>query len=210
MSKVQNKWENHIKKNNVKLIEELKLGFASIYDEQLINDLRNLYLGEIPGSIIMMLPKYCSGLCFDRSLLIAAAINNDRCKLVKATTKSLRLNPLLINRRNNGDVEAFTHYYIEYTDEFDNEWIYDSSYMLKFTKSSYIDLEEPKIKEIITIEEYQNYKLYKDILNNSVINQDYQLTQLEISLDETFQGQLYLPFIKKELELLSNKIKHKH
>ena len=210
MKFVNVEWDIYLKKLDYLLNMGLDDGDVTIYDDALIDNLRNIYIGEIPASIIIMMKDYCNGLCLYRSLLIAAALQNDNFKLIKANTNTLRKNPELIAKAEYNDNQNFyTHYFIEYIDETGDEWIYDTSLMFKIDKELYYDMENPEIIEIIKPTDVYEYTLFKDIINNKVMDQQYKLSDLKFTQPTTIQDILYQGKLRNEFNLLNEQKFHK-
>ncbi len=100
ITKLQNmKWKLHNYKSNQLLIWGLKNGYIELYDDMLIEKLRNIYYCGIPASIILLSDGMSNGNCYDRSLLMSRAFlgEDDDVQLVYATVDSLKLNPQFVN-----------------------------------------------------------------------------------------------------------------
>ena len=96
----EEQWKLHNIKERKLLINGLKTGKITPYDDELIEKLRTIYYGGMPASIILLSDGLSNGHCYDRALLMSRAFldTDDDVKLVYATIDSIRLNPQYQNR----------------------------------------------------------------------------------------------------------------
>lgn len=132
--------------------DTLKFGFKNeyvfLYDDKLINKLRNIYERGVPASLLLLSNCVCFGKKYDRSLLLARAFMEDQedFQIVYASIESLRTE----FRHNIGDlsldVNGLTRrYLVERTTTDGEHYIYDPFTGLLYDKDMYEVLEKPKI-----------------------------------------------------------------
>lgn len=57
------KWNLYLKKRKRIIVFGLKTGLIHTYEEELIENLRHVYYGGLPASIVLLCKRLCSGWC---------------------------------------------------------------------------------------------------------------------------------------------------
>ena len=102
-----------------------KKGLVRTYDDELITNLRHVYYGGIPASILLLHRKLSDGHCFDRGKLITLGFGNDEFQTVLADINNLKLNPKYIDEYRNGALsEGYgVHYFAERKEKDGRTWV---------------------------------------------------------------------------------------
>lgn len=203
-------WEQH-KKNYNKLFDYgVKHGLIHSYDNQLIENLRHIYYGGLPASILLLHGRLSNGHCYDRGTLITLGFGDDDFQVVDADIDSLKLNPKYIDeyRHNKCSEHYSNHCFAERTMADGKVWVYDTSVGLVFEKSLYYKMQNPKITKInnrLTTLKF----LYYDFQQNSDIERDkYALPLILPNIEACMlpTQPFYLEQLKHEIEILKREI----
>lgn len=146
----QMRWKLHLKKYNILFNYGIKKGLTGSYDNELIENLRHIYYGGLPASILLLHEKFSNGHCYDRGTLVTLGFGDDDFKVVDADIDSLRLNPKYIDecRQGNASERFPNHCFAERKTKNGMTLVYDTSLGLVFEKSLYYRLENPKITKV--------------------------------------------------------------
>ena len=136
------KWNIHQKKEKFLMIKAAYKGYIKLYDEELLNRLRNIYYGGLPASILLLHRGICNGKCYDRATLLAYALNNDY-DVVYANINNIKLNPLYVDDYKKDSTTA-EHCYVIEKDNNGLDWVYDTSSGFIIEKNLYYKIEKPK------------------------------------------------------------------
>ena len=120
----------------------VKHGLIRSYDNQLIENLRHIYYGGLPASILLLHGKLSNGHCYDRGTLITLGFGDDDFQVVDADIDSLKLNPAFIR----DDPMYADHCIVERTTADGRKLIYDTSCGFVFDKDLYWLMERPKVR----------------------------------------------------------------
>lgn len=163
------KWKLHKKRCDVLFDYGVKHGLIGAYDKKLIENLRHIYYGGLPASVLLLHGKLSNGYCYDRGTLVTLGFGDDDFQVVNADIDSLRLNPQCIDeyRTGNGSEHFANHCFAERTLKDGTTLVYDTSIGLVFEKSLYYKLENPKITKVNDKETTLSF-LYCDFQQNSV------------------------------------------
>lgn len=169
----QLKWKLHKKKYDILFDYGVKHGLIRSYDNQLIENLRHIYYGGLPASILLLHGKLSNGYCYDRGTLITLGFGNDDFQVVDADIDSLKLNPQFIDeyRYNNLSEYYPNHCFAERTTSDGITWVYDTSVGLVFEKSLYYKMQNPKITKVNNRSTTLKF-LYYDFQRDSDIERD--------------------------------------
>ena len=138
------KWNLHQKKEKYIMIKAAYKGYIKLYDEELLNRLRNVYYGGLPASILLLHKSICNGKCYDRAPLLAYALTDDY-EVVYANINNIKLNPLYVDDYKKDSTTA-EHVFIEATDKNNITWVYDTSSGFIIEKNLYYKIEKPSIR----------------------------------------------------------------
>lgn len=167
----------------MKLSEEvftkaLNKGIISLYEEELIEKLRNLNYCGLPLSIILLCKEFCNGECYRMSMNISRAM--EHFTLVHGDVNFLPLNN-----------EYPNHSWVE-----KDGFVYDTSNGFKWNKDLYYLLFEPKIREVYNEESVKDYKDYKEVLKHADDIED--MTSMKLIIQ-------YIEFLETENPTLNYK-----
>lgn len=177
------RWNLYCSRKRQLLVYGLKNGSITLYDEELIAKLRNIYYGGIPASILLLCDALSNGRCYDQALLMSRAFLNteDDIKLVYATIDGIKLNPKYIG----ADLGYADHCFLQRTTKDGQTLIYDTSSGFVYDKDLYWELEHPQVRKTNNKEEIITY-----------LNQSKQLSSKESEIDP-YSSLLILPIIEK-------------
>ena len=202
MEKLNNiKWKLQRKKKNLLLKWGLINGLITPYDDELIQNLRKIYYGSIPASIILLSNSLCNGFCYDRALLLSRVFldSDDDVNLIYADVDSIKLNPLYKNEKN------YDHCIVERITKDNLHLIYDTSTGLVYDKYIYWLLERPKVRKI---NNKQSIKDFVELENYSDINDDKYGAILILPMIDKICGRHDELYSTEEYNLLEKEIKH--
>ena len=165
----ENIWKLYEKKKNHLTYKGLRNKSIDIYDDLLIEKLRDIYYGGIPASILLLSDMMTNGFCYDRALLLSRAFldTDDDINLIYADIDSLRLNP---KYKHNKEKQSFEHCFLEKITKDGKHLIYDTATGLIYDKKIYWMIEHPKVRKI-------NKK--EDIIDFYRKNEDYTSSDVE-------------------------------
>lgn len=171
-SRLQNlRWKLNEYKIKKLLLLGLKTGLIDIYNDELIEKLRNIYYCGIPASIILLSIYLSNGNCYDRALLLSRAFldEEDDIKLICADIDNIKLNPKFIS-----DEPSYAeHCFLERITKDGRHLIYDTSTGFVYDKKLYWAMEKPKIYKIIdkeTIIKYYEENLEEQKIDYTLMN----------------------------------------
>lgn len=198
------KWKLYKKKKNILLKWGLMNGLITPYDDELIQNLRNIYYGSIPASIILLSNSLCNGFCYDRALLLSRAFldSEDDVNLIYASVDSIKLNPKYANDK---DKLYCDHCIVERITKDNLHLIYDTSTGLVYDKYIYWLLERPKVRKI---NNKQSIKDFIELENYSDINDDKYGAILILPMIDKICGRHDELYSTEEYNLLEKEIKH--
>lgn len=203
------KWELYKKKKLILIKWGLKNGFIFPYDKQLIENLRNVYYGGIPGSILLLCRSLCAGYCYDRSILITLGFGDDDFNIIKAGIDGIKLNPEYIDKNKKYPSKNYdSHSIAERIFSDGSRWIYDTTDGLMYDKRLYYLIERPDVRKINNKMATLEYSEYQDIKNADIERDKYSLPLIlpiiEYIVNRT--NGLYEDVIKEEIELLKQRV----
>ena len=208
----EERWKEHLEKHRRLIYEGMKKGVVGGYTNKIIEDLRHIYCGGIPASILLLHGKLSNGFCFDRGSLITMAFEDDEYRVVHAEVNSLKLNPYYIDQYRAGktDETYSIHCFAERTAKDGTVWVYDASVGLVFEKSVYYEIEKPKI--ITTLNKQQvKERLYYDFIQYSNLEEDKYVLPFIIPNIENYLvpiQEFYLEDLKNEVEILKKELEY--
>ena len=204
------KWKLHRKRYNELFNYGVKHGLIGTYDQQLIENLRHIYYGGLPASILLLYGNLSNGHCYDRGPLVTLGFNDDDFQVIDADINSLRLNPKYIDeyRTGNKSEHFANHCFAERILKDGTTLVYDTSLGLVFEKKLYYKLENPKITKINDKETTLKF-LYYDFQKDSNIERDkyalpFILPIIEKHLVPT--QPFYLELLKQEIAILKQEV----
>ena len=205
------KWELYKKKKHILILWGLKNGFIFAYNEKLIENLRNVYYGGIPGSVLLLCRVLCDGHCYDRSVLITLGFGDDDFNVINAHIDGIRLNPKYIDKNVKYPSDTYdSHSFAERILSDGSSWIYDTSLGLVFDKRLYWLIEKPRIIKVNDKQATMNFCEWQDI-KNADIEKDKYVLPLVLPMIEGYldrHKELYEDYLKREIELLKKKINY--
>lgn len=202
MEKLNNiKWQLYRKKKKLLLKWGLINGLIAPYDDELIQNLRNIYYGSIPASIILLTNSLCNGFCYDRALLLSRVFldTDDDINLIYADVDSIKLNPLYKNEKN------YDHCIVERITKDNIHLIYDTSTGFVYNKEIYWLLERPKVRKI---NNKQSIKDFVKLENYNDINDDKYGAILILPMIEKICNRHDELYSTEEYNLLEKEIKY--
>lgn len=119
-------------------------GKIFIFPKTIFNRLRPYSQGGVPLSLMLFIPDFCQGFCYDRALMMSMAFKDS--KYVCAEIDDLRVQY--------GEGKDAEHAYIETSDLDDGKtYIVDTSVGLVYEKEYFEMLENPKVKYMLSKEQ---------------------------------------------------------
>lgn len=202
------KWKLHKKKYDELFNYGVKHGLIGAYDKKLIENLRHIYYGGLPASILLLHGKLSNGHCYDRGTLVTLGFGDDDFQVVDADIDSLRLNPQYIDEYRNGSEHFANHCFAERTLKDGTTLVYDTSVGLVFEKDLYYKLENPKITKVNDRDTTLRF-LYYDFQQDSDIEKDkYALPLILPNIENCLVATqpFYLEQLKQEVEILKQEV----
>ena len=208
------KWKLYLEKKKLLYLYGINRGLINTYENELIENLRNVYYGGVPASILLLSHKLCNGYCYDRALLLTLGFNNDDdFKMILADINEITLNPDIIDKtsnKNNGSLPKHygNHCFVERIKKDGTTLVYDTSTGLVYEKNLYYRLQNPIITKINSKKNIQNYIEYQDIKNNN-FEKDIDILPSVLPLIEElikYDLDLYTETLQKEISLFKQKI----
>lgn len=203
------KWNLYKRKKRMLIIWGLKNGFVFPYNDRLIENLRNVYYGGIPGSVLLLCDSLCQGHCYDRSVLVTLGFEDDDFNIIKAGIDGIKLNPMYIDKYERYPDSAYdSHSIAERILNDGSRWIYDTSMGFVLEKRLYWLIERPDVRKINDKQATLDYKEYQDIKNANIERDKYVLSFVLPMIEEIIDNTtgLYDDVIKREIELLKERI----
>lgn len=145
----ESKWKLHCKKYDALLLEGAEKGLVKLYDQELLEKLRHVYVGGLPVSFIILHDCFSNGHCYDVAPLITYAFGDDNYTVVKGDVDTIKLNPKYIDKKNAGMLgDSYAdHCFVEREEKDGKTWVYDTSNGMIFEKELYYALERPNIRK---------------------------------------------------------------
>ena len=199
------RWNLFLKKQYLIFKYGLKNGLIHSYEADFIENLRKVYYGGIPASIMLLCVSMCNGLCYDRGLLATFGFGDDDFNLVDADIDVINLNPLYINRT---DPHYGNHCFVERIKKDGSVWVYDTTYGLVFEKNLYYRLQKPQVTARWTREETINFVEYQDIKNASIERDKYAIPLILPTYEyfATSFDEIYGDALREEIEIFKKDI----
>jgi len=201
------KWWLYLLKRNLLFYKGIKSGLIHSYEKKLIENLRHVYYGGVPASVMLLSTRLCNGHCYDRALLITLGFEDDDFRLVDADIDGILLNPEYADDSKNNKHFA-NHCFVERKKKDGSVWVYDTSLGLVFDRDLYYQMEKPRITKVNDKQAVLDYCEYQDIKNADIENDKYALPIILPNIEavaEVDDG-IYCDVLKNELELFKQEI----
>ena len=199
------KWRAHLIKKRYYLVKGFSDGSVKFYDDELIKELRHIYYGGIPCSIMILCKGLCDGYCLDRSVMITNGFGDDDFNIVLADVDSIKLNPEYIDKYSGSEEQWAYHSFAERTLSDGSVWVYDTSSGLVIKKDLYYKIESPSVYSsgVKSKSETLQYRepLYK---TEDTIGDDMYaavLSMPNIKLVASLDDYIYADALKREIDL---------
>ena len=201
------KWNLHNYKSRQLLLWGLKNGYIAPYDDKFIKKLRNIYIGGIPASILLLSDGMSNGFCYDRALLMSRAFldDEDDVQLVYAAIDSLKLNPQLVDK---DDPLYADHCFVERITKDGKHLIYDTSSGLVYDKKLYWLMEHPRIREINKKSSLIEFVKSDEYYHPEDIERDKYASPLILPMIEMTYGRPTEMYSQLGINLLQREIEH--
>jgi len=201
------KWNLYLAKKDYLYDYGFDNGFIRTYDEELIENLRNIYYGGIPASIMLLCHEVCDGDCYNMALLMSCGFGDDDFQLVDAKINGIILNPEMIDNYSKYPEKyqnPGVHRFVERTMKDGSVLVYDTSEGFIFEKNLFYKLENPKITNIIDKKEILNYLEYNN--QNKSDDNSLLLKLSEIEEAAKKQADIYKDLLLKEIDLFKKEL----
>ncbi len=201
------KWNLHNYKSKQLLLWGLKNGYIAPYDDKFIKKLRNIYIGGIPASILLLSDGMSNGFCYDRALLMSRAFldDEDDVQLVYASIDSLKLNPKFVDK---DDPLYADHCFVERITKDGKHLIYDTSSGLVYDKKLYWLMEHPRIREINKKSSLIEFVKSDEYYHPEDIERDKYASPLILPMIEMTYGRPTEMYSQLDINLLQREIEH--
>lgn len=199
------KWELYKKKKSILFSYGIKMGLIHSYEVELIENLRHIYYGGLPASILLLCHKMCNGHCYDRGLLVTLGFGDDDFKLVDADIDGITLNPKFIDK---DDEHYGNHCFAERTKKDGTTWVYDTSLGMVIEKSFYYLMERPKVTKVNDKQATMAFCDYKDIKRADIEKDKYVLPIILPFVEEYAKNgkTFYSEALKEEIAIFKQEI----
>ena len=204
----QLKWNLYLKKKKLLYFYGFANGLIHSYEKELIENLRKVYYGGVPASIMLLCHGICNGHCYDRALLITFGFGDDDFNLVDGDIDGITLNPKYGSRRK--EKHFSNHCFVERTKKDGTTWVYDTSSGLVFEKKLYYAIQRPKITKINSKQATLNYIEYQEIKNANPERDKYVLPIIipQIEAMANSGTEMYEKDLKEEIERFKQEINY--
>ena len=201
------KWNLHNYKSKQLLLWGLKNGYIAPYDDKFIKKLRDIYIGGIPASILLLSDGMSNGFCYDRALLMSRAFldDEDDVQLVYASIDSLKLNPQFVDK---DDPLYADHCFVERITKDGKHLIYDTSSGLVYDKKLYWLMEHPRIREINKKSSLIEFVKSDEYYHPEDIERDKYASPLILPMIEMTYGRPTEMYSQLGINLLQREIEH--
>lgn len=203
------KWEEFLEKYKNLYNFGIKRCLIKKYDEELIKNLRHIYHGGIPLSILLLHNKFTNGFCYDRTPLVTLGFLEDDFRVINADVDGLRLNPKYIEEYRNGKIsEHFpNHCIVERILKSGKSYIYDVAIGMIFEKNLYWKLQNPKITQVYD-KEIVLENLYYDLKDSDIEEEKYALPFILPNIENGIDlaHPMYQDALKSEIKILKKEI----
>lgn len=191
----------------------IKLGLVRGYGEGLMENLRDVYYGGIPASIILLNPRSCRGKCYDRAVLACFAFRDIDYQVVHANVDTIRY-----NRRTVEEVNYYLSKGEAVSDKYPNHcfvefringvtWVIDTTDGLIYEKHFYYLINNPDVNCIRSKEETMEFPDYVDIANADIERDKWAaLSILPVIESQIEQDSMYKELARKEIKLFKDRI----
>lgn len=200
-------WKNYCN-NFTSLMQYGKIqGLVKKYDEELLNNLRNIYCGGIPATILLLDYNLAQRHCYDRARLISLGFTDHNSKVICADVDGLKYNPKYIEKHENGVLgnNYANHCFLERHED-GRDWVYDTSLGYAIEKTLYYKIQHPEITHEESFTESLDY-IYNLLLSDDNIKSSKYVTGIikEIENNQRPVQECYREQLKKEIELFKRK-----
>lgn len=206
------KWKLNRRRYDTLFAYGVKHGLIGAYNNKLIENLRHIYYGGLPASILLLHDKLSNGYCYDRGTLITLGFGDDDFRVIDANADSLRLNPQYIDeyRSEKGSVHFGNHCFAERVLKDGTTLVYDTSLGLIFEKNLYYKLENPKITKVNDKNSTLKFLYYDFQQDSDIDNGKYALPLILPNIESclTPTQPFYLEQLKQEIEILKQKVNY--
>lgn len=173
---------------------------VTTYESSLIERLRTIYFGGVPGSVILLIPSLCINRCYDRGMMLSMGL--DEFDIVWGSTRSIRFEIMRDEGKFHNILIRSDHFWVE-----SDGWVYDTTRGFKVKKWLYYILETPIIRSRKNQDWCHEQDLYKrDLAGN--IEQDKYALPIIIPLLEPIKKSLNSELAIKELDLFKQFINY--
>jgi len=205
-------WNLYLRKKELLLNYGFKNKLIHKYDDILINNLRKVYFGGVPASIILLCAKLCNGYCFDKALLLTLGFDeSEEFRLVTAKIDEISLNPKYIDEAEELDtINDGKHRFVERVMKDGTTWVYDTTLGLVFEKELYYKMESPIVTKVSDKKAIIEFFEYQDIKNADIERDKYSLplTIPNIELIVNSEKHFYSDIVKAELKRFKEEINY--
>ncbi len=193
------KWDLHSLKWKYSLIWGFSNNSVKLYDDELIEKLRDVYYGDFPASIILLSNFLSNGHCYKRALLLASALldTDDDIKLVYASINSIKLNPTMKDFSSD-------HCFVLRTTKDNKQLVYDTSNGLVYDKKIYWKIEKPKVRKVNDKDSIK--KFLEENKNNEIVKGDPFIKSITLPMIENTYGNVNEVYSFKGIELLQREV----
>ncbi|MBQ9019111.1 MAG: hypothetical protein IJ097_02205 [Bacilli bacterium] len=196
-------WSNYVK-NYKSLMNYGKIqGLVKEYDNELLENLRYIYCGGIPATILLLDYNLVQKHCYDRARLITLGFLGDKAKVIHADVDGLKYQPKYLEKYQNGELgdNYANHCFVEREEKDGRTWVYDTSLGYVIEKNLYYKMQNPKITKIEDFKDTIDY-LYNIMLDEDNINLSKYIQKIleEIEKNQKPVQECYKEKLKKEIE----------
>lgn len=176
----------------------VRAGLVLPYEQGLIDRLRAVYFGGLPGSVILLIRQLCDGKCYDRAMMISMGM--DKFEMVWGSIRNIRLDG---GKDGRPIIETSDHCWVECGD-----WVYDTSHCLRTKKWFYYFLESPIIRLREDQDWFRDQLIYQEWLSCNPETNRRLLPAIIPLIEPLIPGCLYKETVEYELDLFKIKINY--
>lgn len=137
------------------------------YNQSLVDNLRDVYYGGIPLSVMLLSVEYCQGKCGTCATLMTFGFKDDDFRLVSADVDSIRLVPRFKNESHH-DPNYASHVFVERILDDGRVFVYDTTDGFIYDRDLYYRMESPRDILVRDKNEVMLDLEYLDALNTSL------------------------------------------
>ena len=147
---IDREWDLYKKRKSELFLLGIQRGLIKYYEDELLDEVRNIYYGGLPITVMLLHSGMANGNCYNLGRLVTLGFGCDDFRVVYADIDELKLNPMFISKYNNGELDSSysVHCFAERKTKDGKTWVYDTSSGFVIEKTLYYRMQNPKIRDV--------------------------------------------------------------